>query len=84
MWCLQTKALYLFLCFLCIYVFCADDYNNFQETMKTAAQAINYNGKIDNGTLKTDQNMSTDFVKNFEKFLSICDLIELNLVSFLD
>ena len=50
--------------------------------MKTAAQAINYNGKIDNGTLKTDQNMSTDFVKNFEKFLSICDLIELNLVSY--
>ncbi|XP_037092869.1 mediator of RNA polymerase II transcription subunit 29-like [Pollicipes pollicipes] len=54
------------------------------ETMKTAAQAINYNGKIDNGTLKSMDPMAPEFVKNLEKFLSICDLIELNLKTALE
>jgi len=52
--------------------------------MKYAALAINYNGKIDSGTLKPTDQMAPEFARSFEKFLSICDLIELNLKTALE
>lgn len=49
------------------------------ETMRSAAQCISYNARLTSGSLRQTDAPSQHLEANFEKCLSLCDLIELNL-----
>lgn len=53
-----------------------------QTTLKTAAQLLQHNNTIDNGTVKgidSSNQQPPRFDKHLEEFYSICDQIELHL-----
>lgn len=53
-----------------------------QTTLKTAAQLLQHNNMIDNGTVKgldSSNQQPPRFDKHLEEFYSICDQIELHL-----